>query len=152
MRLSDVQRIKGKGKIKILPELGMPLGLEDGSQVYFSPFTKEGEAVVIITSINPECWQDLYDLKFNLGDEPGSLAAVATILADKKINILISESVTTLPGKEAEWRVLADFREFKKSVEELNRIIRDEIEENPSLKKKIKEINKEKCRNNDVEE
>jgi len=150
MQLSDVKRIEYKGKIKILPELGIPLGFEDGSQVYFSPFTKKGEAVVIVTSINPECWEYLYNIRFNLGDEPGSLAAIATILESEKINILISVSVTTLPGNEAEWRILADFRKFNGNIKELNRIIRKKVEEDINLRNKIKVINKEKCINREL--
>ncbi|MEM2050349.1 MAG: ACT domain-containing protein, partial [Thermoproteota archaeon] len=41
-------------------------------------------------------------------DQPGSLAKVANMLASSGINLVATSSTTLVPGKLAEWEVIAD--------------------------------------------
>ena len=50
-------------------------------------------------------------IKLLIKDEPGSLATVANILAEKHINIIMSESKTLIKGKFAEWKLIVDTSE-----------------------------------------
>lgn len=130
--------------VKLHTQLNQALGFESGSEVYFSWIEREitiGEKTesrpeLIVTSIAPDSWNDLYDLEFYLGDEPGSLAAVAEILGKNGINILISQSRTTMRGKKAEWIMTADFSQFGKDPEEFKVILRNEIEVVPEGNKR----------------
>lgn len=136
----------GKFLVIIHTQLEKALGFEIDSQVYFSWLKKgRNRPELIVTSISPFAWHNLYDLEFTLGDTPGSLAAVAEILGNNKINILIAQSRTTTRGERAEWAMSADFSRFDMPPEELNDILRRTIRENPDLKKRI-------CKCNDEEE
>jgi hypothetical protein len=129
---------EGKYFAKIHTQLEKALGFEKGSQVYFSWIEREVTAggktesrpELIVTSISPDAWDDLYDLEFHLGDEPGSLASVADILGSYGINILIAQSRTTMRGKKAEWTMSVDFSGFKGDPEELKEVLIQEIERN----------------------
>jgi bifunctional DNA-binding transcriptional regulator/antitoxin component of YhaV-PrlF toxin-antitoxin module len=45
---------------------------------------------------------------FKISDQPGSLAKVANSLALSGINLVATSSTTLVPGKLAEWEVIAD--------------------------------------------
>lgn len=45
---------------------------------------------------------------FKISDQPGSLAKVANLLASSGINLVATSSTTLVPGKLAEWEVIAD--------------------------------------------
>lgn len=45
---------------------------------------------------------------FKISDQPGSLAKVANSLASSGINLVATSSTTVVPGKLAEWEVIAD--------------------------------------------
>ncbi|MEM2056760.1 MAG: ACT domain-containing protein [Thermoproteota archaeon] len=45
---------------------------------------------------------------FKISDQPGSLAKVANMLASSGINLVATSSTTLVPGKLAEWEVIAD--------------------------------------------
>lgn len=130
--------------VKLHTPLNKALGFESGSEVYFSWIEREvtigGETEsrpeLMVTSISPDSWNDLYDLEFYLGDEPGSLASVAKIIGKNGINILISQSRTTMRGMKAEWTMSADFSQFGKDPEELKVILRDEVEAIPDGNKR----------------
>jgi hypothetical protein len=134
----------GKYYAKMHTQLGKALGFETDSEVYFSWFEREitikGETnsrpELKVTSFSPDAWDDLYDLEFHLGDEPGSLAVVAEILGNYGINILIAQSRTTMRGMKAEWTMSADFSKFDEDPRSFKEILRKEIEENPDKKKK----------------
>lgn len=129
---------EGKYFAKIHTQLNKALGFESGSEVYFSWIERkitiggrtESRPELIVTSISPDSWNDLYDLEFNLGDEPGSLASVAEILGKSGINIIIAQSRTTMRGKRAEWTMSADFHRFNENPEKLKEILMNEIDQN----------------------
>ncbi|MBU7025966.1 MAG: ACT domain-containing protein [Theionarchaea archaeon] len=135
---------EGKYFAKIHTQLNKALGFESGSEVYFSWIERkvtigektESRPELIVTSISPDSWNDLYDLEFHLGDEPGSLASVAEILGNNGINILIAQSRTTMRGKRAEWTMSADFSGFSEGPEELKEVLMQEIEVIPDENKK----------------
>jgi bifunctional DNA-binding transcriptional regulator/antitoxin component of YhaV-PrlF toxin-antitoxin module len=45
---------------------------------------------------------------FKISDQPGSLAKVANSLASSGINLVATSSTTLVPGRLAEWEVIAD--------------------------------------------
>ena len=142
--VTPIHQDKGIFFVELYTQLEKALGFERGSEVYFSWLDKKttiGERGItqpelIVTSISPDCWDTLYDLEFHLGDEIGSLASAAQILGEKGINILISQSRTTLRGGKAEWTTSADFSEFNGGPEKFKNILKREIEENHDRKKR----------------
>jgi hypothetical protein len=142
--VTPIHQDKGIFFVELYTQLEKALGFERGSEVYFSWLDKKttiGERGItqpelIVTSISPDCWDTLYDLEFHLGDEIGSLASAAQILGENGINILISQSRTTLRGGKAEWTTSADFSEFNGGPVKFKNILKREIEENHDRKKR----------------
>lgn len=126
--------------VRIHAQLEKALGFEPDSEVYFSWLEREtkikGEMVsrpeLIVTSISPDDWSDLYHLEFCLGDELGSLASIAAILEENGINVFIAQLRTAVRGGRAKWTVYADFSRFEKNPKELDNILRKEIDSNPN--------------------
>ncbi|MGC8831993.1 MAG: hypothetical protein ACP5PQ_05385 [Thermoproteota archaeon] len=59
---------------------------------------------------------------FKISDQPGSLAKVANSLASSGINLMATSSTTLVPGKLAEWEVIADVSIDYPLKERLNEI------------------------------
>lgn len=59
---------------------------------------------------------------FKISDQPGSLAKVANSLASSGINLMATSSTTLVPGKLAEWEVIADVSSNYPLKERLNEI------------------------------
>lgn len=59
---------------------------------------------------------------FKISDQPGSLAKVANSLASSGINLMATSSTTLVPGKLAEWEVIADLSSDYPLKEKLNEI------------------------------
>jgi bifunctional DNA-binding transcriptional regulator/antitoxin component of YhaV-PrlF toxin-antitoxin module len=59
---------------------------------------------------------------FKISDQPGSLAKVANALASSGINLMATSSTTLVPGKLAEWEVIADVSSDYPLKERLNEI------------------------------
>ncbi|MEM2088994.1 MAG: hypothetical protein QXF52_10065 [Thermoproteota archaeon] len=59
---------------------------------------------------------------FKISDQPGSLAKVANSLASSGINLMATSSTTLVPGKLAEWEVIADVSSDYPLKERLNEI------------------------------
>jgi|YelNatPaOPRAMG01_1025707.scaffolds.fasta_scaffold88469_1 bifunctional DNA-binding transcriptional regulator/antitoxin component of YhaV-PrlF toxin-antitoxin module len=59
---------------------------------------------------------------FKISDQPGSLAKVANSLASSGINLMATSSTTLVPGKLAEWEVIADLSSDYPLKERLNEI------------------------------
>ncbi|MEM2939953.1 MAG: hypothetical protein QW304_00150 [Thermoproteota archaeon] len=59
---------------------------------------------------------------FKISDQPGSLAKVANSLASSGINLMATSSTTLVPGKLAEWEVIADLSSDYPLKDKLNEI------------------------------
>ncbi|MEM3712875.1 MAG: ACT domain-containing protein [Thermoproteota archaeon] len=60
---------------------------------------------------------------FRISDQPGSLARVASELASSGINLVATSSTTLVPGKLAEWEVIADVSKDYPIKERLKEVV-----------------------------
>jgi bifunctional DNA-binding transcriptional regulator/antitoxin component of YhaV-PrlF toxin-antitoxin module len=61
-------------------------------------------------------------ITFRISDQPGSLAKVASALASSGVNLVATSSTTLVPGKLAEWEVIASVEKEYPLRERLNEI------------------------------
>jgi len=119
VKLWDFGRMEG-GKIKISQKIGEPLGLVDGSEVFSSMFRYEadgrGSYEIVLSPFGPENYREIAYVTFQVRDEPGALAQAAQFLKTRNIDILNSETVSSIPGVVMVWEMLVDLSFFGDSL------------------------------------
>jgi len=119
VKLWDFGRME-KGKIRISPRIGEPLGLVDGSEVFSSMFKYEGNAKssyeIVISNFGPENYREIAYVTFQVRDVPGALAQAAQFMKTRNIDILNSETVSSIPNVAMIWEMLADLSFFGDSL------------------------------------
>lgn len=119
MKLWDFGRMEG-GKIKIGRKIGEPLGLVDGSEVFSSMFRYEVDGKsnyeIVLSPFGPENYREIAYVTFQVRDEPGALAQAAHFLKARNIDILNSETVSSIPGVVMVWEMLVDLSFFGDSL------------------------------------
>src|SRR5512136_139945 len=109
-----------EGRIKIIQKLGEPLGLVDGSEVFSSMFKYEingkSSYEIVISPFGPENYREIGYVTFQVRDEPGALAQAAQFMKTRNIDILNSETVSSVPNVMMAWEMLADLSFFGDSL------------------------------------
>ncbi len=115
MTLVDFGRMES-GKIRISPRIGAPLGLVDGSEVFSSMFRYEigdrGTFEIVLSPFGPENYREIAYVTIHVRDEPGALAQAAQFMKARNIDILNSETVSSIPNVIMVWEMLADLSFF----------------------------------------
>ncbi len=115
LKLLDFGRMES-GKVKIGPEIGEPLGLVDGSEVFSSLFGYESEGKgtyeIVLSPFGPENYREIAYVTFQVRDVPGALAQAAMFLKARNIDILNSETVSSIPNIVMVWEMLVDLSFF----------------------------------------
>ena len=119
LKLWDFGRMES-GKVKISQKVGDPLGLVDGSEVFSSMFKYEingkSSFEIVLSPFGPENYREIGYVTFQVRDEPGALAQAAQFLKTRNIDILNSETVSSLPNVAMIWEMLADLSFFGDSL------------------------------------
>jgi hypothetical protein len=119
LKLWDFGRMEG-GKIKIIQKIGEPLGLVDGSEVFSSMFKYEingkSSYEIVISPFGPENYREIAYVTFQVRDEPGALAQAAQFLKTRNVDILNSETVSSIPNVVMIWEMLVDLSFFGDSL------------------------------------
>jgi len=109
-----------KGKIRISPKVGEPLGLVDGSEVFSSMFKYEANGrssfEIVLSNFGPENYREIAYVTFQVKDSPGALAQAAQFMKTRNIDILNSETVSSIPNVAMIWEMLADLSFFGDSL------------------------------------
>lgn len=120
MRIVDIVRVDTRGRITMTSSLREAIGISEGMHVMLIG-DLENREIRIVPFADPEA--DLYELKIELTDIPGSLAKAATTLADNNIDLLSSQSQTLRRGQSATWIIVTDISKSKISLEDLEKKI-----------------------------
>ena len=115
MKLWDFGRMRS-GKILISPKIGEPLGLVNGSEVFSSLFKYETDGKeayeIVLSPFGPENYRQIAYVTIQVKDEPGALAQAAHFLKSLNIDILNSETVSSIPKAVMIWEMLVDLSFF----------------------------------------
>lgn len=119
MKLWDFGRMES-GKIKISQKVGEPLGIVDGSEVFSSMFKYEIDGKssyeIVLSNFGPENYREIAYVTFQVRDEPGALAQAANFLKTRNVDILNSETVSSVPNVVMVWEMLVDLSFFGDSL------------------------------------
>ena len=119
MKLWDFGRMED-GKIRISDKIGDPLGLVNGSEVFSSMFKYETNGrssfEIVLSPFGPENYREIAYITFQVRDEPGALAQAAQFMKSRNIDILNSETVSSIPSVMMVWEMLADLSFFGDSL------------------------------------
>jgi predicted amino acid-binding ACT domain protein len=116
---SFLVKLEKKNTIKVPKQIIDDLKLSEGDEFLLHFDERSNELLLMPLMLNKE---GVVKADFIIPDEIGSLARVATVLAEHKINLLITTSKTILPGKEAIWETVID---ISKGKEKLKSVIED---------------------------
>src|SRR5512136_232503 len=109
-----------EGRIKIIQKIGEPLGLVDGSEVFSSMFNYQIDGKesfeIVLSPFGPENYREIGYVTFQVRDSPGALAQAAQFMKVRNIDILNSETVSSLPNVAMIWEMLADLSFFGDSL------------------------------------
>ncbi len=132
MRNSNIVKLDAKGRMLIPIHVRKFLGLDDGTELIIVEDNKKQQIRIL-----PLIKEKTAELRFTLGDMPGSLAYVADTLAAYNMNIIMSESKTLVKGRTAEWDVIVDTSECSGTLDQLKKEIAEsgKIEEVEILRK-----------------
>jgi len=119
VKLWDFGRMEN-GKIKISQKVGEPLGLVDRSEVFSSMFKYEIDGKssfeIVLSPFGPENYREIAYVTFQVRDEPGALAQAALFLKTRNVDILNSETVSSVPNVMMAWEMLVDLSFFGDSL------------------------------------
>lgn len=111
MRLWHFGRLQGN-KIRIDEELGQALGLVNGSQVFSAMFRYDHDDTtsyeIVLSTFGPENYRQLCQLTIQMIDRPGACAQAARFLSERNVDILNSQSLSSISGVSMTWKMLAD--------------------------------------------
>lgn len=136
MKLWDFGRMES-GRVIISPKVGEPLGLVNGSEVFSSMFKYEcGEKEayeIVLSPFGPEDYREIAYVTIQIRDEPGALSQASQFLKSLNIDILNSETVSSIPNAVMIWEMLVDLSFFGDSSSLKNEFETAKTAADPSL-------------------
>jgi hypothetical protein len=136
MKLWDFGRMES-GRVIISPKVGEPLGLVNGSEVFSSMFKYEcGEKEayeIVLSPFGPEDYREIAYVTIQIRDEPGALSQASQFLKSLNIDILNSETVSSIPNAVMIWEMLVDLSFFGDSSSLKNEFEKAKTAADPSL-------------------
>ena len=123
VRMSEIVRIDARGRVVMPSSIRDALGLREGMYVMLVA-DLERKDIRIVPFADPEA--KLVELQITLRDAPGSLARVAAVLANNRVDLLSTESRTLKRGESAEWHAIADVSKCECKLDELRSRIKRE--------------------------
>lgn len=110
--------LDSKGRALIPKSFRDAIGLRENDPIYVSLDEKNNVLV-----LGQYAESNVYQITIEMGDAPGTLAKLAKTLFENKIDLIATESHSTLRAKGATWRVLCsckktDMNRLKKMLKE----------------------------------
>ena len=130
--MNSVIRLDTRGRLVIPNEFRESLDLKEGDSVLLSLDTQNNTI-----NISPLYGENEYLVKMEIKfkDKPGSLAKVATKLAELGVDLIMTESKSFERGKKARWDIIADISKLTLSPQEVrNELIDTGFVEDASIK------------------
>jgi len=104
-RLSEVVKVDSKGRVTIPQAIREALGVEPGMLMALIADFDKREIVLSPIATRTEA---IYEFDVNLVDRPGALAAVTSVLAKHKADIIASKCASIARGEEASCTLIVD--------------------------------------------
>lgn len=115
MARTEIVRMDDRGRV-LIPIYARD-ALSIGPETSLLLLVDQEQKNIMLTPITEKA--RLATVKVMLPDVPGALAKAAQFIAEKGVDLLMSESRTLSRGKTAEWTVVADFSQTKLSPKKI---------------------------------
>lgn len=111
-------KLDSKGRAVIPKAFRESLGLREGDPVFVS--LDEQNQAILLTQYSEK---DLYQFVITMGDTPGTLAKLAALFYKNEVDLIATESHSTLRTKGATWRALCSIRNKKTKISNLKKLL-----------------------------
>lgn len=133
MRIYKLVQLDSRGRVIIPLNIREAIGLREGMSL-MAIADIEQRQVRLIPIADPEA--KLAEFQIEISDAPGSLAKIASILAECGVDLISSESRTLRRGELAEWHAIADISKCKINIEKIKeRIAKEKIVKDVKIQK-----------------
>ncbi len=102
-------KVDSKGRIVLPFGFRTTLGIREGDYI-FASIDEVNSAIIV----SPLTEKKPYVMDIVMSDRPGTLAKLATVLAENKVDLISSRTHSLIRQKEAIWHVVCLFRGAKK--------------------------------------
>ena len=131
--MNSIIRLDTRGRLVIPNEFRETLDLKEGDEVLLSLDSKTN--TLNISPIYGKT-SDLVKMEIEFSDLFGSLARVASMLANMKIDLIMTESKSFQRGKKARWNIIADISKCNISINEIKKnLLKTDFVEFTSIEK-----------------
>src|SRR3989339_545546 len=110
--------LDSKGRAVIPKAFREAISLREGDPVFVS--LDEKNKSIILSQYSES---SVYQLTIGMGDAPGTLAKLATALFENGVDLIATESHSTLRTKGAVWRVLCSMKDKKTDFAKLKKLL-----------------------------
>lgn len=118
IKMNTIIKLDTRGRLVIPNEFRETLDLKEGDNVLVSLDSKNNSITInpIYTETN-----NLIKMELTFDDKPGSLAKIATKLAELKIDLIMTESKSFERGANARWNIIADISKTSFSIQQIKK-------------------------------
>ena len=116
--MNSIIRLDTRGRLVIPNEFRETLDLKEGDEVLLSLDSKTNTLIISPTYGKQS---DLVKIEIEFGDTPGALAKIAGLIAQLKIDLVMTESKSFQRGKKARWNIIADVSKCSDSINEIKK-------------------------------
>jgi AbrB family looped-hinge helix DNA binding protein len=120
MTSSEVVKLDSKGRVVVPMAFRQALGMKEGSGVLLT-IDPDRHALTVLPFAS--AGDKLYSVFVELSDAPGSLSRALNILAKSGVDLIQSESVSSVRGKRAQWRAVVDLSGCKTRPENIGALL-----------------------------
>lgn len=130
--MNTIVRLDTRGRLVIPNEFRESLDLKEGDEVLVSLDTKTDSINISPTYGDTK---ELIHMEIEFGDIPGCLAKIADLLAQMRIDLILTESKSSQRGKKARWDIIADKSKMNMSSTDIKkRLIQSGYVESMSIR------------------
>lgn len=133
VEMDAIVRLDTRGRLVIPNQFRETLDLREGDRVLLSLDSKTHTL-----TLSPIYGKQnvLVKIEVEFNDSPGSLAKIATKLAEMKIDLIMTESKSFQRGKKARWNIIADASKCNYSLKEIKKnLLETSLVETVDIKK-----------------
>ena len=117
--MNSIIRLHTRGRLVIPNKFREVLALKEGDEVILSLDRKTDTLKISPIYGTPT---DLVRMELEFGDTPGCLVKIANKIADKKIDLVMTESKSSQRGKKARRDIIADISKPSNSINQIKQL------------------------------
>jgi AbrB family looped-hinge helix DNA binding protein len=133
MTTGAIAKLDGRGRVIIPASFREALALKEGSNVLLRADAKNKTLTILPFAVDSD---ELASIELAMGDAPGTLARILSLLSSLNIDLIRSESTAQERGRSAEWNAVLDFSKSRSSLAEVKKkLLKEKLAREVKLEK-----------------